>query len=176
MVNVDSVFARHPELLPTGKLSLLGEACCTAERMNEYVQRRNPLAPPIAEVFLSQGERYGIRGDVAYCQMVYETRCWTTQISGPAWSPWTLDQWSEEATIEGQMQILYTFATERPLPGQVSVTHRHLPWLERAGWKGNVPCWEDLNGRWSHQGNHHYGQDIIAIWRNMRMWRRKGKD
>lgn len=174
MEKVGSVFRRHPELEPTGKLSLLGEASCSAELMNAYVKRRNPNAPEVAELYLRLGSRYGVRGDVAFCQMVYETRCWTSEISGPAWSPLTLAQWSEEASIEGQMQILYSFATDLSLPQEANIAKRHIAVLERSGWRGRVHCWEDLTGKWSGPGNRRYGQDIVAMWRSMMEW--KGRD
>jgi hypothetical protein len=174
LVPVGSVFRRHPDLEPTGKLSLLGASRCSAERMNAYIRRRNPKAPDVAELYLRQGQRYGVRGDVAYCQMVYETRGWTAEISGPSWAPLTLVQWAEESSIEVQMQILYTFATNLSLPQDVKQAKSQIALLERAGWKGKVLCWEDLNGKWSLPGNR-YGQDIVAIWRNMMEWKGKGE-
>jgi hypothetical protein len=174
METVGSVFRRHPELEPTGKLSLLGKAICSAEMMNAYFSRRNPNAPPIADLYLRVGERYGVRGDAAFCQMVHDTRGWTLEISGPLWSLRTLDQWSEEAWIEEHMQMLYSFATELPLPTEESATGRRLTRIEQSGWRGTVHCWEDLNGKWDHPGNHRYGQDIVAMWRNMLEWARRG--
>jgi hypothetical protein len=174
MVPVGSVFRRHPDLEPTGKLSLLGASRCSAERMDAYIRRRNPKAPDVAELYLRQGQRYGVRGDLAYCQMVYETRGWTAEISGPSWAPLTLVQWAEESSIEVQMQILYTFATNLSLPQDVNQAKSQIALLERAGWKGKVHCWEDLNGKSSIPGNR-YGQDIVAIWRNMMEWKGKGE-
>ncbi|MCD9022664.1 hypothetical protein [Cohnella silvisoli] len=174
MDRIGSVFRKHPELEPTGKLSILGAACCSAERMNAYVKRRNPKAPEIAELYLRQGERYGVRGDVAYCQMVYETRGWTAEISGPSWAPITLNQWSEEGSVEQQMQILHTFAANGAMPQDAKIAQRSIALIERAGWRGRVVCWEDLNGKWSVAGNR-YGQDIVAMWRNMIEWRGEGE-
>jgi hypothetical protein len=174
IMSVIAEFRKHPELEPTGKLSLLGEASCSADQMNSYAKRRNIRAPEVAELYLRLGQCYGIRGDVAYCQMVYETRGWTAELSGPSWAPFTLAQWSEESSIALQMQILYTFATNLALPQQLNTAKRSIALLERAGWRGNVQCWEDLNGKWSVAGNP-YGQDIVAIWRNMKEWISKGE-
>jgi hypothetical protein len=173
-MSVTAMFRKHPELEPTGKLSLLGEASCSAERMNAYAKRRNLRAPEVAELYLRLGQRYGVRGDVAYCQMVYETRNWTAELSGPSWAPFTLAQWSEEPCIELQMQILYTFATDLTLPQQMNTAKRSIALMERAGWRGKVQCWEDLNGKWTAAGNQ-YGQDIVAMWRNMKEWRGNGE-
>jgi hypothetical protein len=106
--------------------------------------------------------------------MVYETKGWTAEISGPSWAPLTLAQWAEESSIEVQMQILYTFATNLSLPQDVNHAKRQIELLEQKGWKGTVHCWEDLNGKWSISGNR-YGQDIVAIWRNMMEWKGKGE-
>jgi hypothetical protein len=174
MERVGSVFRKHPELEPTGKLSILGEARCSAERMTAYAKRRNARAPEIAELYLRQGRRYGVRGDVAYCQMINETRGWTAAISGPAWAPIKLEQWAEEDTVELHMQLLYRFATDLPIPQDMTFDMRHIAVLERAGWIGKAPCWEDLNGKWSVAGNR-YGQYIVAIWRSMMDWKGKGE-
>jgi hypothetical protein len=175
MEKVGTVFRGHPELEPTGKLSLLGEECCSAERMRAYVSRRNPNAPDVAELYLKWGNRYGIRGDVAYCQVVYETRGWTKAISGPYWWPITLAQWTEEATIEAHMQTLYSLASDLPLPETLVKAKIQTALIERSGWQGSVHCWEDLNGKWAGPGYHRYGQDIVSLWRSMTEWKGEGE-
>jgi hypothetical protein len=162
-------FRRHPELEPTGKLSILGTALCPAERMNAYVKRRNSKAPEIAELYLQAGRRYGVRGDVAFCQMVYETRCWSNEFSGPSWGPFSLDQRGEESSIAVHMQLLHTMATDMPLSSEMDTLDRRVDVLIRSGWRGSAHCWEDLNGKWAI-GNKYYGQDIVAMWRNMMEW------
>ncbi|BBI30786.1 hypothetical protein [Cohnella abietis] len=175
MESVSFVFRKHPEREPSGKLSILGASCCSAERMNAYVKRRNPNAPEVAELYLRQGNRYGVRGDVAYCQLVHESRCWTSELSLLSWAPLTLSELNEESYIEAQMQMLYTFATDLALPdGGEGKLRRQMAHLERAGWRGTVPCWEDLNGKWPASGNR-YGQDIVAMWRSMVDWKGKGE-
>ncbi|TVX95006.1 hypothetical protein [Cohnella terricola] len=174
METVNSVFRSHPELEPTGKLSILGEACCSAERMLAYMKRRNPEAPEVAGIYLETGKRYGIRGDVAYCQTAYETKCWTTEAAGPEWAPLMRDQWADEAAIETRMQMLYAFSLDLPLANDHHLAKRPLKHIENSGWRGKAPCWEDLNGKWSHPGYPRYGQDIAAMWRSMLEWNGKG--
>jgi len=169
--NVSARFRKHPELEPTGKLSLLGPACCSAERMNSYLRRRNPQAPEIAELYLRLGKRYGVRGDVAFCQMVYETRGLTSEMTGPYWAPMLLSQWLEEEAIAVHMQLLYALAKELLLSEEASTAKRQMALIEREGWRGTVLCWEDLTGKWSSPGNIRYGQDIVAMWRCMLAWR-----
>lgn len=174
MEAVGFIFRQHPELEPTGKLSILGTAACSAARLNAYVKRRNPKAPELAELYLQAGRRYGVRGDVAYCQMVYETRCWSNEFSGPSWGLFSLAQRGEEACIAVHMQLLYMVASNMPLPSELDTSDRRVELLERSGWRGSARCWEDLNGKWSIGGNH-YGQDIVAMWRSIMEWDDKGE-
>ncbi|WP_027086626.1 hypothetical protein [Cohnella panacarvi] len=175
MALVSQAFRRHPDLEPTGKLTLLGQARCSAERMNAYLRRRNAKAPTLAELYLRVGGRYGLRGDVVFCQMVYETRAWTRAQSGPSWSPFMLEHWADEQAVERLMRILYAFAGGEPMPGDGSqADSQDEELLRRAGWRGTVTCWEDLNGKWSERGDR-YGQDIVAIWRNMKEWHGEGE-
>lgn len=176
MERLETRFRRNPELEPTGKLSILGKASSNAERMEAYIRRRNPRAPEVAELFLRLGEQYGIRGDVAYCQMAYETNGWTTDVAGPFWSRMSLSQGAIEELIETRMQILYLFATELSLPEEAGLAmDKHVAVIERSGWRGRVACWEDLNGKWQGPGNSRYGQDIVSMWRSMLAWRGKGE-
>jgi len=168
------LFERNPDLEPTGKLSILGEARCSAERIEAYAKRRNPLAPDTAQLYLEAGAKYGIRGDVAFCQMLHDTRGWRRELSGPSWAPRTLEQWTDAGQIDLHMQLLHAFAVKQALPGSSPEAQRLLGAIDRAGWRGSAPCWEDLNGKWS-AADSRYGQDIVAIWRNMCVWRGKGE-
>ncbi len=175
MALVSQAFRRHLDLEPTGKLTILGQARCSAERMNAYLSRRNAKAPKVAELYLRIGQRYGLRGDVVYCQMIYETRAWTRAQTGPSWAPFMLEQWADEPAVDRLMGILHAFASSEPLQGngpQAGSQDEEL--IRRSGWRGTVTCWEDLNGKWSERGDR-YGQDIVAIWRNMKEWRGEGE-
>lgn len=175
MRSIHSVFRQHPDLEATGKLSILGESQCTAKVMDTYMRRRNPKAPEVAELYLRQGQRFGVRGDAAFCQMIYETRSWTAQVAGPYWAPLTLDQWANEASIEVLMRLLFAFASETPMRQESDRSSiKQTEMIDRAGWRGMAPCWEDLNSKWTRSG-HQYGQDIVAIWRNMMEWKGSGE-
>ncbi|MFC5470461.1 glucosaminidase domain-containing protein [Cohnella suwonensis] len=173
---VGEKFRGHPELEPSGKLSIIGQACCDAERMSAYVRRRNPQAPKVAEAYLRIGQRYGIRGDVAFCQTAIETRGWTSGVTGPWWAPLGADRWTEESSIETRMRLLYAMATSWPLPEGSDLSTKDAEVLEREGWRGAVLCWEDLGGKWSRSvQSYRYGHDIAAMWRSMLAWRGKGE-
>src|SRR5262245_40219219 len=114
-------FREQPDREPSGKTTILGLPRCSAERMRAYAERRNPKVPDVAESYLRFGLRYGVRGDVAYCQMLYDTRVgltdgerlpWRSQapllreLGGAAAQPDSIP----ESWIEMQMQWLYAFA------------------------------------------------------------------
>jgi hypothetical protein len=75
------------------------------------------------------------------------------------------------------MQLLYAMATKQEFPPAAAGCHEIEPYvnkIEKAGYRGRTPCWEDLNGKWSIDGNR-YGQDIVAMWRSMIDWKGAGE-
>jgi hypothetical protein len=160
---ISQVFRRHPELSPSGKVTILGRPRCSAERMSAYAARRNPQAPPVARMYLEKAGRYGIRGDVAFCQAMHDSRTWTSAPPGPPWQPFTHTIWGAadpdwtadelERRTEIHLQQLFTLVSDD---------------------RRNVTCWEELNGKWVIPGRR-YGQDIVAIWRNMMEWKGEGE-
>ncbi|MBW5448658.1 hypothetical protein GE107_21670 [Cohnella sp. CFH 77786] len=161
MINL--VFRKHPEVGPTGKVSIFGRALCSAERMRAYAYRRNPKAPDVAVHYLEQGERYGIRADVAFCQAMLDTQVWKADPQGPPWKPFAHAIWSAADPAW----------TEDELKRRTELHYRRLNELV-SGRGEAVACWEDLNGKWTLPG-HKYGQDIVAIWRNMMEWKGEGE-
>ncbi|CAI6082915.1 hypothetical protein [Cohnella sp. JJ-181] len=75
-------FRQAIDLTAAGKTPILGPARCTAEEMRGYIARRNPDAPDLAERYLAAGERYGVRGDLAFCHAVHETNAWRGRPGG----------------------------------------------------------------------------------------------
>ncbi|RIE01267.1 hypothetical protein [Cohnella faecalis] len=171
-------FRRHPDVGPSGKVTIMGPSRCNAERMAAYASRRNSSVPDLAHAYLRFGAEYGVRGDVAYCQALYDTRAWTTEPAGSPWKPLALSSGrsvSDEASVEQHIQLLHAFAANKSAGYEESaeVAERRSR-MERAGWLGTVRHWEDLNGKWQLPGSK-YGQDIVAIWRGMMEWSGKGE-
>ncbi|MCC3373842.1 hypothetical protein [Cohnella sp. REN36] len=169
-------FRQATDLMPSGKTSILGLARCSAEEMRAYIHRRNPAAPEVEELYLRIGERYGVRGDVAYCQAVYETKAWAAT---PAPSSLRRAGWIGSATSAGP-----GYDTEAAVEEQIVRLRRFAESFTAlpiaAGDEGAAnevrtrePCWEDLNGVWRVPGTR-YGQDVVAIWRKMLEWAGKG--
>ncbi|MDD6736538.1 MAG: glucosaminidase domain-containing protein [Clostridiales bacterium] len=58
------------------KTSIMGEAQVSAAKMRQHVLAINETASKyadLAETFLSEGEKEGVRGDIAFAQSVVET-------------------------------------------------------------------------------------------------------
>lgn len=161
MINL--VFRQHPAVRPNGRVSVFGPALCSAERMRAYAVRRNPGAPDVAAYYRELGERYGIRGDIAFCQAMLDTQVWTKDPQGPPWKPFAHAIWSAADPAW----------TEEELRRRTELHMKRLFDLAAAR-EESVFCWEDLNGKWALPG-YKYAQDILAIWKNMMEWEGEGE-
>ena len=140
---------------------ILWENLLTVEKMVKFVIEKNPNAQEIEEIanaFIEVGNKYGVRGDIAFSQSILETG-WFKFDGGTAVTP---DQHNygglgvtskgikgnEFATVEegvtAQIQHLFAYATTNELPeGEILVDQR-FKWVKR----GTAPHWEDLSGTW----------------------------
>jgi hypothetical protein len=157
------------------KIPILGQSIATEQQLKDYLKQRNPNAPDYAQLYLDFGSLYGVRGDIAFAQSMLETNFWrfggsvrpeqnnfsglgaTSQTEGGA-SFSTPSQ-----GIEAQIQHLYGYATEAPIPAGRIVVDPRFQILETANLRGTAPNWEDLNGKWAVPGTT-YGQDIVRLW------------
>jgi hypothetical protein len=176
-------FRTRPDVGPSGKVTILGPTRCSADRMKGYAERRNPHAPDMAGLYLKIAERYGVRGDVAFCQAMYDTRTWRAAPAHPPWRPFAHTIWGDglsgwnkmrlEKQVELHIQYLHAFASQELPEDAPPLPAMQLNHLTLANLLGCAGCWEDLNGKWVIPGNR-YGQDITAIWRNMMVWEGEG--
>jgi hypothetical protein len=172
--------ARNPQ-----KTSIFGQATATVEQMREYLKRKNPNAPDYAQLYLNIGARYGIRGDLAFCQSIKETGAWKfggqvkpdqnnfaglgATNGGAAGA--TFQTPSEG--IEAQMQHLWGYATTNDLPIVVTLIDPRFDLLSQTDppRRGSAPNWEDLSNKWAvpkeGQPPNTYGEDIVAMWKEM---------
>jgi hypothetical protein len=58
--------------IPSG-YSILGKTFLSPEHMNLFVKNINPNALELGIYYLTFGEYYGIRGDIAFAQTMHET-------------------------------------------------------------------------------------------------------
>lgn len=158
-----------------GKHAIMGTAEATAGQMLAYLRKVNPDAPDLTELYLDIGERYGIRGDMAFAQAIKETGYWRfggsvsasqNNYAGIGAVGSTVQGASfptREEGVEAHIQHLYGYATDAPLPKGTVIVDPRFELLELAGLRGAAPYWEDLNGKWAVPGNN-YGQEIVRIW------------
>lgn len=155
---------------------IMGVDRINADAMSRFVQQYNrDFDPAVAEAYIEEGRRLGVRGDVAFCQAIIETG-WFRFTGGTAVTP---DQHNycglgvtrlgvkghSFATIaEGvraQLQHLFAYATRRPLPkGEVVVDPRF-----RNVRRGCAPTWQALSGRWAM--NAAYGRNILNLYESL---------
>lgn len=148
-----------------------------AEHLWNFLEIKNPNVNPrfkdIAKFYIEVGEKYGIRGDVAFCQMAHETG-WLkfggsvkeeqnnfcglgstgTGVKGAYFN-------TVKDGVTAQIQHLFAYCTPKsvPLPaGEVQIDPRYHLVM-----RGVATYPEDLNGRWAVPGKT-YGQSIISIY------------
>jgi hypothetical protein len=150
----------------------MGKATVVAEQMIAFVKKVNPnFDEAIAPAYLKVGEKYGVRGDMAFAQSLIETG-WFKFDGGTAVTP---DQHNYcgmgvtskgmkgnsfdtiEAGVTAQVQHLLAYASKNAIPAGETVLDPRFKYVTR----GIAPHWEDLNNRWAM--NTHYGQDIVAL-------------
>jgi len=154
----------------TAKHPIMGASVLTAAQLAAYLLAKNPYpklsisctALELAEFFVSEGRTEGIRGDMAFCQSIFETgwfkfggQILPEQYNyGGLGSAWFM---SPQLGVRAQIQHLKAYANTAPLK-QDSVD----PGLHLVS-RGTAPCWEDLNGRWAIPGST-YGQTVIRLY------------
>lgn len=161
-----------------GHNNIMGKSVVSAEKMSAFVKSKNPNAQDIdriAKAFIDIGNKYGVRGDVAFCQSILETG-WFKFDGGTAVTP---DQHNYcglgvtskgvkghsfptiEAGVTAQIQHLFAYATKDDLPQGEELVDPRFQYVTR----GIAPHWEDLNMRWAMNDN--YGQHIMSIYNDL---------
>ena len=171
-----------PEPVPTpvenhdGHHAILGSSTVTAEQMIAFVKTVNPdFDKAIAPAYLAVGKKYGVRGDLAFCQSIIETG-WFKFDGGTAVTPDQHNYCGMGVTSKGmkgnsfntiedgvtaQLQHLFAYASKAEIPTGETLLDPRFKYVTR----GIAPHWEDLNNRWAM--NSHYGQDIVALYQKL---------
>lgn len=158
-----------------GHNNITGKSVVSAEKMSAFVKSKNPNAKDIdriAKAFIEVGNKYNIRGDIAFCQSIIETG-WFKFNDGTAVTP---DQHNYcglgvtskgveghsfdtiEEGVTAQIQHLFAYATKNDLPKGEELVDPRFQYVTR----GVAPHWEDLNMKWAMNDN--YGQHIMSIY------------
>jgi N-acetylmuramoyl-L-alanine amidase len=172
------------------KTPILGKNNASLQQMINFVKDINAnFNPMIATKFFEIGEQYGIRGDVAFCQSIHETDWFrfggdvrsdqnnyaglgaTGGVPGHSFS-------SVEEGVNAQIQHLFAYATDEPLPEGEKIVDPRFDLVKR----GSAPTWEDLAGKWAYPGYNRiqyeslnealiagetYGQIIVKLYKRM---------
>jgi N-acetylmuramoyl-L-alanine amidase len=155
----------------TPRYSILGPTVLSAEHLNLFVKNTNPNAIEVGSFYVTFGEHYGIRGDIAFAQALLETNYFrfTGDVRGGQnnfagiGATGSLARGATFATPEegvlAHLQHLFAYATSAPLPNQFPLVDPRFHLVRR----GSAPTWVDLNGKWAVPGNT-YGQSILNLY------------
>lgn len=161
-----------------GHHDIMGKSIVTADKMVAFVKARFEHATDIEEIakcFIEVGNKYGIRGDVAFCQSIIETG-WFKFDGGTAVTPDQHNYCGLGVVSKGvkgnafdtvrdgvtaQIQHLYAYACKLEIPSDDKILDPRFKYVTR----GIAPHWEDLNNRWAMNSN--YGQHIISMYEQL---------
>jgi N-acetylmuramoyl-L-alanine amidase len=154
---------------------VIGQSTVSIEKMVAFAKTVNPEAQDLEEIaksFIEVGNKYGVRGDVAFCQSLIETG-WFKFDGGTAVTPDQHNYCGMGVTSKGmkgnsfdtvrdgvtaQIQHLYAYATKLPIPSDDKLLDPRFKYVTR----GIAPHWEDLSNRWAM--NENYGKHILSLY------------
>ncbi len=155
----------------TGTL-IKGESIATAQQLLEYARSvNNDIPSNLPDLYLNTGNIYGIKGDVAFCQMLKETAFF--QFGGSVKKEQNNfaglgavnggNQGASFSTpddgVEAHIQHLYAYCSNDALPSGQQTIDPRFGYVTR----GSATTWEALNGKWAVPGDG-YGESILAIY------------
>ena len=150
---------------------IMGEAAATLQQLLGFTRSINEDFPSeLPPIYLEIGKRYGIRGDIAFAQMLKETgyfrfggdvRKEQNNFAGIGAIGDGSSRASFKTMEEGviaHIQHLYAYCTTKPVLAGETVVDPRFHLVNR----GSAPTWEALNGKWAVPGTN-YGQEIVSI-------------
>ncbi|UOQ94934.1 N-acetylmuramoyl-L-alanine amidase [Halobacillus shinanisalinarum] len=161
----------NPEVSGYG---ILGSVSLAPEHMDQFVRSINPDAPSLGNYYLTFGEAYGIRGDIAFAQALHETNYFRfTGIvneeqnnyagigaTGPDNSGASFA--TPEEGVLAHIQHLYAYASTEALPDDYVLVDPRFDLVTR----GSARDWVGLNGKWAVPGDQ-YGQLILGLYEDV---------
>lgn len=156
--------------------TISGEAALCADELTAFVRCHNPsFDHAISVAYIEVGKRYGLRGDIAFCQAILETG-WFRFEGGTAVKSEQHNycglgvvkrgvKGAKFATVtEGvtaHIQHLYAYTSCDGLPDGEAMVDPRFSAVKR----GVATTWSDLNNRWAM--NNVYGSKILKIFSDM---------
>ena len=160
---------------------IFGAPVATQEQMVNFIKKRNPspklncTVEQLVHLYYFEGNREGIRPDIAICQAIKETGTWgyggdvipeqnnycglgTTGggVKGEFFA-------TPQLGVRAHIQHLLSYTSKRPPKVEIVDPRYELIEKFRPQIFGKLTKWTDLNGVWAVPGNH-YGEDILNLW------------
>lgn len=160
--------------LTEGNQPILGASVATEEQMLAFARAVNPDFPAdLPKLYIEIGNKYGIRGDIAFCQMIKETGYHRfggivdanqynyAGIGAVGNSKTDKGNFflSPEQGVRAHIQHLYAYASKGDLPEDEPLVDPRFKYVAR----GIAPNWQNLNGKWAVPGKG-YGEEILKIY------------
>jgi hypothetical protein len=160
---------------------VLGPSRLTAKQMADFVvsERYTPrITVPIevlAQIYLDEGARTGVRGDVAFAQSILETAGFANPGSAPTDNNFAGIGWCDSCKhgfdfpdaktgVRAQLQLLRIYV-DPAFPDSEYKDAILLPGTLKLGFRGRVQTWWDLWGTWATGAL--YGQRVYDIYERM---------
>jgi N-acetylmuramoyl-L-alanine amidase len=164
------------ETQPFTGTAIMGKSAATLNQCNLYIRSKNPLAIIIADIYFKLEYVYGVRADIAFAQMCWETHNFLFDGRVPATANNPVGMGAVDDTngyeiydtiehgIEAQFQHLLAYATKNQLPLNVIlhdtrfkyVQHGAAPWVEWLGIQENP-----LHTGWASDPG--YGAKVLNV-------------
>jgi len=169
-------------LFATSALSpILGPSQLTAQQMADYIvangYKTNITVPilDLAQIYLDEGAKTGVRGDVAFAQSILETGGFANpgsaatdnNFAGIGWCdtcPHGFNFLDARTGVRAQLQLLRIYV-DPTFPGKTYKDKILLPGTLKLGFRGQVQTWWDLWGTWATGAL--YGQRVYDIYEKM---------
>jgi hypothetical protein len=160
---------------------ILGPSRLTAKQMADFVvaQHYSPrITVPIqvlAQIYLDEGARTGVRGDVAFAQSILETAGFANPGSAATDNNFAGIGWCDSCAhgfdfpdartgVRAQLQLLRVYV-DPTFPDAKYKDEILLPGTLKLGFRGKVQTWWDLWGTWATGAL--YGQRVYDIYERM---------
>jgi len=160
---------------------ILGPSELTAQQMADYItaQGYHPnITVPIlqlAQFYLEEGAKTGVRGDVAFAQSILETGGFANPGSAPTDNNFAGIGWCDSCAhgfnfpdartgVRAQLQLLRIYVDPK-FPDAAYKDKILLPGTLKLGFRGQVQTWWDLWGTWATGTL--YGQRVYDIYEKM---------
>ena len=166
---------------PINNTAIMGSSDLLKEQMVKYLIDNNKepkitvTIEELVQLFLDEGVEEGVRGDIAFCQSIFETAYFkygglvlpeqnnyggigavnNSEVGRGAWFK------TPKEGVRAQIQHLKAYGSTEALKNQCVDPRFTLVT------RGIALSWEDLNGKWAVPGEN-YGQSIVEIYNKIK--------